>query len=431
MNVYDSLKMEELLSPFGYISTDEMKEADLIIINTCHIREKAAEKMYSELGRIKQLKDNRKKLYNKDIIVVVAGCTGQAEGDEIFSRSPWVSIVVGPQSFYTLPELLSKVNRDNQKYTELDFIEEAKFDLLPVAVKDQGASAYVSIQEGCDKFCTFCVVPYTRGSEFSRPVEQIYREVQGAIDHGSKEIYLLGQNVNAYHGKTFEGKQYNLADLISHIATIRGLERIRYITSHPIDMNDELIDLHGSEKKLMPFLHLPVQSGSDRILQAMNRKHNREFYFNIIDKVMKVRPDIALSSDFIVGFPGETDQDFADTLDLVKKIKFAQSFSFKYSPRPGTPAAMKEQLPEHIKNERLQILQAELAKQQQQFNEAVIGKILPVLFERVGKFDNHLVGKTPYMQSVHIESENKNLIGNIANVMIDKVQFISLRGNLI
>ena len=430
MNVYDSLKMEDLLSPFGYITTEQMPEADLIILNTCHIREKAAEKMYSELGRIRQLKDVRKKLEGKDTTIVVGGCTGQAEGDEIFSRSPWVDIVVGPQSYHTLPELLAKVSKHEKKLIELDFVEEAKFDLLPFSVKNQGASAYVSIQEGCDKFCTFCVVPYTRGSEFSRPLEQIYRETQEAVNHGSKEIYLLGQNVNAYHGVNPEGKQISLADLISYIANINGLERIRYITSHPIDMSDDLINLHGLEKKLMPFLHLPVQSGSDKILKAMNRKHNREFYFDIIARLKKIRPDIALSSDFIVGFPGESEKDFADTMDLVQKIGFAQSFSFKYSARPGTPAATKEQIPEHIKDERLQILQAELSMQQKQFNEQAIGRTMPVLFEKEGKFAGHVVGKTPYMQSVHIESEDKNLLGKVADVNILASGLVSLTGKL-
>jgi len=427
MNVYDSLRMQDLLAPFGYSVTEDMQEADMVILNTCHIREKAAEKVYSELGRVKKLKD----AIDRDLIIVVAGCVGQAEGDEIFQRAPYVDVVVGPQSYHTLPDLIAKIMRKEKHLIELDFIEEAKFDKLPVELSAQGASAFVSIQEGCDKFCTFCVVPYTRGAEFSRSVEQVYRETMGAVNKGAKEVVLLGQNVNAYHGKDPEGNELGLAELIEHIASINGLARIRYMTSHPRDMTDKLISLHGSEPKLMPFLHLPVQSGSNRILKLMNRKHERDEYFTIIDKLRAARPDIVLSSDFIVGFPEETDEDFADTLDLVKKIGSGQCFSFKYSERPGTPAATRKQVPEAIKDARLQILQAELTRQQHEVNQGFIGKTIPVLFERDGKFDGHIVGKSPYLQSVYISNPSKDLIGKIVNVEITEAAGISLSGRAV
>ncbi|XVN42909.1 MAG: tRNA (N6-isopentenyl adenosine(37)-C2)-methylthiotransferase MiaB [Candidatus Rickettsia vulgarisii] len=425
MNVYDSIKMQELLDPFGYKPTNFMDEADIIILNTCHIREKAAEKMYSELGRIKKIKDIR-----SDLIIIVAGCVGQAEGEEIFKRAPYVNIVVGPQSYFDLPELLAKIARHEKHVIKLDFVEEAKFDKLPEQSSFQGASALISVQEGCDKFCTFCVVPYTRGAEFSRSLEQIYRETIRSVSNGAKEVNLLGQNVNAYHGKTPEGMDCSLADLIKHIAKISDLERIRYITSHPIDMTDDLIELHGLEPKLMPFLHLPIQSGSDKILKAMNRKHNRDYYLDIIDRLRKSRPDMVFSSDFIVGFPGETDEDFADTLDLVKKVRYGQCYSFKYSSRPGTPAAVKEQVPEHIKSERLAILQQELSKQQLEFNESCVGKTMQVLFDRDGKLSDQLVGKTSYMQSVHVSNLDKGLLGKIIDVKIIKAGASSLTGEI-
>jgi len=431
MNVYDSIKMQELLSPFGFESTEDLSEADMVIINTCHIREKASEKVYSELGRIKSFKDKKKKRGDGDMIIAVAGCVGQAEGEEIFDRAPYVDIVVGPQSYHTLPDLVAKLARSEKHLIELDFIEEEKFDNLPTNYESQGGSAFVSIQEGCDKFCTFCVVPYTRGAEFSRKVEEIYRESMAVVSKGAKELHLLGQNVNAYHGKANDDKNYSLSDLIRHIATINGLARIRYTTSHPRDMTDELITLHGTEPKLMPFLHLPVQSGSNKILKAMNRQHTREEYLTIIDKLRVARPDIVMSSDFIIGFPGETDEDFADTLDLVKKVGYGQCFSFKYSPRPGTPAASREQVPEAIKVERLAILQKELFRQQQELNENSIGKIMPILFEKTGKFENQIVGKTPYMQSAYIDTSDKSLIGKIVDVKITKGLAISVAGELI
>ncbi len=429
MNVYDSIKMQELLAPFGFEATEDLNDADMVILNTCHIREKASEKVYSELGRIKKISDKRSG--RPEMIIAVAGCVGQAEGEEIFRRAPYVDIVVGPQSYHTLPDLVAKLARSEKHLIELDFVEEEKFDNLPQNFQSQGASAFVSIQEGCDKFCTFCVVPYTRGAEFSRNVEEIYRESMAVVSKGAKEVHLLGQNVNAYHGKAADDERYNLADLIRHVAKINGLERIRYTTSHPRDMNDELIALHGTEKKLMPFLHLPIQSGSNKILKAMNRKHTREEYFTIIDKLRVARPDIVMSSDFIIGFPGETDEDFADTLDLVKKVGYGQCFSFKYSPRPGTPAASMKQVPEAVKVERLAILQKELSQQQLELNKSSVGKILPVLFEKDGKYDGHIVGKTPYMQSAYVENADKNLIGKIVNVKINKGLAISVSGEIV
>jgi len=421
--------MKELLTPFGFEATEDMSDADMVILNTCHIREKASEKVYSELGRIKKIRDNRPE--RPEMIIAVAGCVGQAEGEEIFRRAPYVDIVVGPQSYHTLPDLVAKLARSEKHLIELDFVEEEKFDNLPQNFEGQGASAFVSIQEGCDKFCTFCVVPYTRGAEFSRKVEEIHRESMTVVSKGAKEVYLLGQNVNAYHGKAAEDNNYNLSELISHVAKINGLERIRYTTSHPRDMDDELIKLHGTESKLMPFLHLPIQSGSNKMLKAMNRKHTREEYFTIIDKLRVARPDIVMSSDFIIGFPGETDEDFADTFDLVQKIGFGQCFSFKYSPRPGTPAAAMKQVPEAIKVERLAILQKELFKQQLELNESCVGKVLPVLFEKSGKYDGHISGKTPYMQSAYVENADKSLIGKIVNVKINKGLAISVSGEIV
>ena len=430
MNVYDSIKMQELLAPFGFSITEQAQEADMVILNTCHIREKAADKMYSELGRMKQLKDARRIGGFGEMIIVVAGCVGQAEGEEIFARAPYVDIVVGPQSYHSLPELLAKMARSEKNLINLDFVEEAKFDHLSSELTAQGASAFVSVQEGCDKFCTFCVVPYTRGAEFSRKVEEVYRETMALAAKGAKEVYLLGQNVNAYHGLASDQQDYTLAELIEHLASISNIERIRYITSHPNDMTSELIQQHKTQPKLMPFLHLPVQSGSDRVLKNMNRKHSRAEYFAIIEAMKAARPDMALSSDFIVGFPGETDEDFADTMDLVKKVQYAQCFSFKYSPRPGTPAAARPQLPEQIKIERLAVLQQELQKQQMTFNEYYVGRILPVLFERRGKLDDQVTGKTPYMQSVYVKTTSHDLIGKIVNIKITKALLNGVEGQI-
>ena len=429
MNVYDSIKMQDLMIPHGYSITEDMEDSDMVVLNTCHIREKAAEKVYSELGRIRQVKDNLRKAGRK-MSIVIAGCVGQAEGEEIFARAPYVDVVVGPQSYHSLPGLIAQIEEGKKHLIELDFVDEEKFDNLPQETGAQGASAFVSVQEGCDKFCTFCVVPYTRGAEFSRPVEKVYREIRSAVSHGSKEITLLGQNVNAYHGKTSEDVDIDLAGLIERISDINGLERIRYMTSHPRDMNEALIKLHGSNPKLMPFLHLPIQSGSNKILKAMNRRHTREEYFDIIDRLRISRPDIIFSSDFIVGFPGETDEDFADTMDAVKRVGFGQCYSFTYSPRPGTPAATKEQLPADIKSERLRILQEELFSQQLECNKSMVGKALQVLFDREGKMDGQIIGKTPYMQSVHLQNPSDSLLGKIVEVKIIEARPSSLVGAL-
>ncbi len=431
MNVYDSLRMEDLMHPHGYEICDNIENADLAILNTCHIREKASEKVYSELGRIRIIKEQKKRKEEKNLMIAVAGCVSQAEGDEIFRRAPFVNIVVGPQSYHSLPEMVARINRQENHLIELDFIEEAKFDNLYVNPAQSKSSALVSVQEGCDKFCAFCVVPYTRGAEFSRPVEQVYREVLLQVSSGVKEITLLGQNVNAYHGKKDGAEIYSLARLIEMLEKIDGLERIRYTTSHPIDMHEDLIALHGSSAKLMPYLHLPIQSGADKILKAMNRKHTRDEYLKIIEKVKNARPDIALSSDFIVGFPGETDQDFEDTLDIVRQIEYSQCFSFKYSPRPGTPAAVKPQVNEEVKSHRLSILQAEIQSQQFKFNKNAIGRTLPVLFEKAGKFDDQVSGKSPYLQSVNVSGMKEEYIDKILNVKILDAMQSSLFGQVV
>jgi tRNA-2-methylthio-N6-dimethylallyladenosine synthase len=420
------MKIGDLLKPFGYATTEVIEDADMVILNTCHIREKATEKVYSRLGRIRDLKQK----LGKEMIIVVAGCVGQAEGEEIFKRAPWVSIVVGPQSYHNLPELLAKLARNNKHVWDLNFAEDKKFDALPESLKSQGASAFLSIQEGCDKFCKFCCVPYTRGAEFSRPVEQIYREALIIASQGSKEITLLGQNVNAYHGLDHEGTQISLANLVKYIAKINEVKRIRYTTSHPHDMTDDLIEAHGSIEKLMPFLHLPVQSGSDKILKAMNRKHNIETYFSIIDRLRDARKGMAFSSDFIVGYPGETEQDFLYTMELVKRVNFAQAYSFKYSPRPGTPASTMAQVPEDVKSDRLQRLQDLINQQQQAFNNASLGQTFDVLMEKSGKYENQFSGKSEYMQTVNIQDASE-YIGQIVKAKIIKSSANSLQGELI
>jgi tRNA-2-methylthio-N6-dimethylallyladenosine synthase len=425
MNVYDSDKISDVLSNIGYDISDNPEDSNIVILNTCNIREKASEKTYSELGRIKKIKD--KKIKNKEeFIIAVAGCVSQAEGEEIFRRSPFVDIVVGPQSYQDLPELVKHILAGKKHQIQLEFAAEDKFDQLPESTKPQGVSSFLSIQEGCDKFCAFCCVPYTRGAEFSRSLEEIYREALILSKQGAREITLLGQNVNAYHGTSIDGN-VNISKLITHLANIPKFERIRYTTSHPIDMDDELIALHASEKKLMPFLHLPVQSGSDKILHAMNRKHDANLYFDIIAKMRASNPDMAFSSDFIVGFPGETDQDFEDTMELVRKVQFASSYSFKYSPRPGTPAATKEQVPTEIQDERLQRLQTLLANQQAEFNQQALGKTIDVLFEKSGKHEGQISGKSPHMQQVTAIGD-KSLIGKIVKVKIDTIYRNSLGG---
>lgn len=429
MNVYDSLRMKDVLAPHGYSETESVDNADLVILNTCHIREKASEKVYSELGRIRERKDQLAG-EGRQMLIGVAGCVAQAEGEEMMRRAPYIDMVFGPQSYHHLPEMLTKATRAQGGVVELDFPEVQKFDFLPEATHTDGASAFVSVQEGCDKFCTFCVVPYTRGAEYSRPVAAIEQEVRGHVSRGVVEVTLLGQNVNAYHGSGEQG-DWTLGRLIRHLAQIDGLERIRYTTSHPRDMDDELIAAHADESKLMPYLHLPIQAGSDKILKAMNRKHKAADYLAIIEKLRAARPDIALSSDFIVGFPGETDEDFEATLRLVESVHYASAFSFKYSARPGTPAAsIAEQVPEEVKTERLARLQALLTSQQTQFNRSTIGKTLPVLIEKQGRYDGQVIGKSPYMQSVII-GDAMHLIGKLVDVRITDGHMNSLRGELL
>ncbi len=429
MNVYDSERIKDTLSEIGYAETDRMEKADLILLNTCHIREKAAEKVYSELGRVKQAK-NARKCQGKDTLVTVAGCVAQAEGREIMRRAPVVDVVIGPQSYHRLPALLHTARHKNRQVLDTEFPAEDKFQHLPHGSRPVSSTAFVTVQEGCDKFCTFCVVPYTRGNEFSRPVAEIATEVRSLTDRGVKEVTLLGQNVNAYHGEGPDGRDWSLARLIDHLSDIEQLARIRYTTSHPRDMTPDLIAAHRDNPKLMPYLHLPFQAGADRILAAMNRKHTSKDYLEIIDKIRTARPDIALSTDIIVGFPGETEAEFNATLDVVREVNFAQAYSFKYSPRPGTPAAtLDEQVPEPVKTERLNRLQSLLRAQQQTFNKATIGRTLPVLLEKPGRREGQLVGRSPYLQAVHLEASPQQL-GQIVEVKITAATANSLTGQL-
>jgi tRNA-2-methylthio-N6-dimethylallyladenosine synthase len=425
MNAYDSARMADLLAPLGYAPADDARGADMVILNTCHIREKATEKVYSELGRLKALKREK-----PNMLVTVAGCTAQAEGAEIVARAPVVDLVVGPQSYHRLPEMIARAARQAGHVLETDFPALEKFDALPQSVSDTGISAFLTVQEGCDKFCTFCVVPYTRGPEHSRKPEQIIAEARQLSARGAREIVLLGQNVNAYRGTAADGKAWSLARLIEAIAQIENVSRIRYTTSHPRDMDDDLIAAHGDIEKLMPMLHLPVQSGSDTVLAAMNRQHTADDYLRLIERLRAARPDIAFSSDFIVGFPGESDADFESTMALVRAVKFAQCFSFKYSPRPGTPAAAAKKLvAESVKTERLLALQALLLQQQDDANRAAIGKTMPVLFEKPGREKGQLVGRTPYLQPVHVQASHA-LIGHVAEVKIAMLTANSLHGAL-
>ena len=422
MNVYDSIMIADIIKPLGFKEVNGPESADMIVLNTCHIREKATEKVYSELGRINVLEKKQK----RKIITVVAGCVAQAEGEEIFKRAPNVDVVIGPQSIHSLPELLVKAQRRNGEAINLEFEEVAKFDYLVDKKIQRSASitSFLSVQEGCDKFCTYCVVPYTRGAEYSRSVSEVYREAISLVEKGAKEITLLGQNVNGYHGQ-HEEEIWSLGKLMKHLANIKGLERLRYTTSHPQDMHEELYEAHTSEDKVMPYMHLPVQSGSDKVLKRMNRKHSVSLYYEIIDKIRNKCPDVALSSDFIVGFPGESDNDFEQTIELVEKINYAQAYSFKYSPRPGTPSAeYLNQVPDEIKNKRLQHLQSILKKQQLAYNQKFIGKVLPVLFDRTNKTQS--IGKSPYMQSVYVD--DLNLHGQLRNVKIIDGTQNSLRG---
>ena len=418
MNVYDSDRMASLLARHGYDRADCAEDADLVILNTCHIREKAAEKVYSELGRLRLLRDDRRE-HGGDLTIGVAGCVAQAEGEAMLERAPFVDLVVGPQTYHRLPELLHRRARGEGAVLDTDFPVESKFDLLPDEIEPgQPVSAFLTVQEGCDKFCTFCVVPYTRGAEASRPAGDVIAEARRLVAAGAREITLLGQNVNAYHGDGPNGKSWSLARLLWALAEIDGLDRLRYTTSHPRDMSDDLIDAHGKCSSLMPFLHLPVQSGSDSVLQAMNRQHDADSYIRLIDRLRNARPDLALSSDFIVGFPGESDADFEATMMLVERVTFAQAFSFKYSPRPGTPASnQRKQVKDEAKSERLQRLQALLGEQADAFNRGTVGRRLPVLLERPGRHPGQLVGRTPYLQAVHVDARGAE-IGDLIDVDI-------------
>ncbi|TBN16911.1 tRNA (N6-isopentenyl adenosine(37)-C2)-methylthiotransferase MiaB [Agrobacterium cavarae] len=420
MNVYDSLRMSDALAKDGYVQTEDMGEADLVLLNTCHIREKAAEKVYSALGRLRDMKKLREE-EGREFVIGVAGCVAQAEGEEILRRAPAVDVVIGPQTYHRLPQALARV-RDGERVIETDYAVEDKFEHLPVAEKaklrSRGVTAFLTVQEGCDKFCTFCVVPYTRGSEVSRPVSQILDEAMKLVDAGVREITLLGQNVNAWRSTGPKGEEWGLAELLYRLAEIPGLARLRYTTSHPRDMDDRLIEAHRELRALMPYLHLPVQAGSDRILKAMNRRHTGEEYLRLIERIRTARPDIAMSGDFIVGFPGETDQDFEDTLAIVEAVKYAQAFSFKYSTRPGTPGAdLTDQVPEDVKAERLERLQARLLKQQNDFAQSLVGKTMDVLLEKPGRMPGQLIGRSPWLQSVNLDAKNMK-IGDIIHVRI-------------
>lgn len=419
MNVYDGERMAEMFESQGMTQADDKANADLVVLNTCHIREKAAEKVYSEIGRLRR-KDGTSP------VIAVAGCVAQAEGGEISRRAPEVDIVVGPQAYHNLPDMVAAVGR-GERVVALDLPGLDKFGKLP-ARRKQPPSAFLTVQEGCDKFCTYCVVPYTRGAEISRGWADLLDEAKAIVDAGAKEITLLGQNVNAWAGEDDTGKLQGLDGLIRALDRITGLNRIRYMTSHPNDMTEGLIAAHGDVEKLMPFLHLPVQSGSDRILKAMNRAHSRDSYMRILDRVRAVRPDIAFSGDFIVGFPGETDVDFEDTLSLVREVGHAQAYSFKYSPRPGTPAAdMADQIPMPLMDERLQRLQAQIVADQTAFNDKTVGRTTDVLLERPGKFAGQLTGKSPWLQSVHVLAPDLS-IGDIVTVQISDSGPLSLKG---
>ncbi|MBC8267855.1 MAG: tRNA (N6-isopentenyl adenosine(37)-C2)-methylthiotransferase MiaB [Rhodospirillaceae bacterium] len=433
MNVYDSARMTDVLLPLGYQVTDHPDDADMVILNTCHIREKAAEKVYSELGRLNRTKQYRQD-QGLDMILAVAGCVAQAEGDEILRRAPFVDLVFGPQTYHNLPEMIARTSRQGGTVLNTDFTVEAKFDHLPETTADSGAldgaSAFLTVQEGCDKFCAFCVVPYTRGAEFSRRPAEILEEAHRLVDLGVKEVTLLGQNVNSYHGLSGDEHEWGLGRLIRATSEIAGVERIRYTTSYPADVDDALIAAHRDVEQLMPFLHLPVQSGSDRILKAMNRRHGADDYRALVERLRAARPDLALSSDFIVGFPGETDDDFKATMKLVEDIGFIQAYSFKYSPRPGTPAAtLENQIDEALKGERLAILQESLNAQQLAFNKSCVGSVMPVLLDRLGRKAGQMVGRSPFMQPVHVTAPEE-LFGTIVGLCIEEGKANSLAGSL-
>jgi tRNA-2-methylthio-N6-dimethylallyladenosine synthase len=430
MNVYDSDRMADLMAPHGFTLSDSAEGADLVILNTCHIREKAGEKVYSDLGRLRPHKE-AKAADGGRMLVAVAGCVAQAEGAEILRRAPLVDIVVGPQAYHRLPEMVAQVMRKAGRALDTDFPVESKFDHLPAPRQGAGPAAFLTVQEGCDKFCTFCVVPYTRGEEVSRPAAAILAEARGLVAGGTMEITLLGQNVNAWHGAAPDGQgQWGLGRLIRALAEIPGLARIRYTTSHPRDLDDDLIAAHRDVPHLMPFLHLPVQSGSDRILSAMNRGHDAARYRALVARLRDARPDLALSSDFIVGFPGETERDFEATLALAREIGFAQAYTFKYSPRPGTPASLMDgQVPEAEKERRLAALQAVIAEGQSAFNRACVGRTFPVLMERPGRRPGQLVGRSPYMQAVHADLP-ETLLGRLVELDVESAGPNSLAGRL-
>ncbi len=426
MNVYDTQRMAELLAPMGFAETSVMEDADIVLINTCNIREKAAEKVYSDLGRIRQVKQQRL-ADGKDTIVAVTGCVAQAEGAEIVRREPSVDVVLGPQSYHRLGTLVDRAAKGARALVDTEFPEESKFAVLPERAPARSPTAFLTVQEGCDRFCTFCVVPYTRGAEYSRPVAEVEAEARKLVASGVQEITLLGQNVNAYHGLGPDGRPWSLARLISRLASIGGLERLRYTTSHPRDMSEDLIAAHRDEPTLMPFLHLPFQAGSDRILAAMNRKHTRADYLDLVDRIRAARPDIALSTDVIVGFPGETEEEFEQTLDLIERVRFAQAYSFKYSARPGTPAATLEPVADEVKANRLRRLQDLIDRDQTSFNATCVGKVMPVLFDRRGKHSGQLVGRSPYLQAVHAQLDFRWL-GKILPVEIAAAGPNSLAG---
>ena len=419
MNVYDSERMADALGPSGYDMTDGPDDADLILLNTCHIREKAAEKVYSELGRYKKLKVEK-----PDLKIGVAGCVAQAEGDEIIRRQPMVDLVVGPQAYHRLPDMLAKADT-GARVVDTEFPAEDKFDHLPRGPKARRApTAFLTVQEGCDKFCAFCVVPYTRGAEVSRPPERLLAETRDLAERGVVEITLLGQNVNAYHGSASDG-DWSLAKLIREIAKINEIKRIRFTTSHPNDMSEDLIAAFGEEEKLMPYLHLPVQSGSDKVLKAMNRRHTSDGYLKLLDRIRAARPDIALSGDFIVGFPGEDEADFQATLDLCDAVRYGQAYSFKYSARPGTPAAGREEVDEDVKSERVQRLQQLITQHQTDFQNAMVGRNIPILLEKPGRLDGQMVGRSPYLHAVHLQADAERA-GEIVQTTITATERNSL-----
>jgi len=426
MNVYDSERMGSALAAGGYVEADRPEDADLVILNTCHIREKAAEKVYSELGRLRPLRE-AKAAAGGTMTIAVAGCVAQAEGAEIVRRQPLVDLVVGPQAYHRLPAMVARTLQTKVAEIDTEFPEEDKFDHLPESPKAKRApAAFLTVQEGCDKFCAFCVVPYTRGSEVSRPAAKVLAEARALVARGVVEITLLGQNVNAYHGEGSSG-EWGLGRLIRELARIEGLERIRYTTSHPNDMTDDLIAAHGEVAKLMPYLHLPVQAGSDRVLKAMNRRHTADSYLRVIGRIRATRPDIAISGDFITGFPGETEADFQATLALVREVRYASAYSFKYSPRPGTPAASAEQVPEQEKADRLARLQALLSEQQTEFQAGSVGRTLSVLIEKPGRHPGQMVGRSPYLQAVHLDCD-PGLTGRIVEAEITSAGPNSLAG---